>query len=87
MPTSVADTAGQLQSYLQKFIWAEIGKLDTNTVNLILDELMRAAVDGGMGSLRCEKVAELMTSLNSINVRGRVLARVRKVWWKDDVMS
>ncbi len=61
----------------------EIGKLDTGTVNLILDELMRAAVDGGMGSMRCEKVAELMTPLNSINVRGRVLARVRKVWRRD----
>ncbi|KAI0638553.1 hypothetical protein C8Q77DRAFT_1047292 [Trametes polyzona] len=69
----------ELQSYLQKYIWMEIGKLDTNTVNNILDELMRAAVDGGLGSLRCEKVAELMTSLNSINARGRVLARIRKV--------
>ena len=57
----------------------EIGRLESGTLNLILDELMRAAVDGGMGSLRCEKVAETMTALNTINVRGRILARLRKV--------
>ncbi|KAI0355329.1 hypothetical protein OH77DRAFT_1424817 [Trametes cingulata] len=75
----------ELHSYLHKFIWAEIGRLETGTLNLILDELMRAAVDGGMGSLRCEKVAETMTALNSINVRGRVLARIRKVIGKTSI--
>ena len=69
----------QLTSYVHKFIWVEIGKLETNTVNIILDELMRAAVDGGMGSIRSERVADTMSSINSINVRGRILARVRKV--------
>ena len=69
----------QLHSFVQKFIWVEVGKLETNTVNIILDELMRAAVDGGMGSSRCEKVADTMSALNTINVRGRILARVRKV--------
>ncbi|KAI8982739.1 hypothetical protein BD414DRAFT_515918 [Trametes punicea] len=75
----------ELQSYTLKFIWAEIGRLDSGTLNLVLDELMRAAVDGGMGSLRCEKVAETMTVLNSINVRGRVLARLRKVIGKTSI--
>ncbi|CDO69579.1 hypothetical protein BN946_scf184759.g19 [Trametes cinnabarina] len=69
----------ELQTYVLKFIWTEVAKLDSGTLNVIMDELMRAAVDGGMGSLRCEKVAETMTVLNSINVRGRVLARLRKV--------
>lgn len=40
---------------------------------------MRAAVDGGIGSQRCEIVADTMSALKSINVRGRILARIRKV--------
>ncbi|KAI0371618.1 hypothetical protein BV20DRAFT_1017123 [Pilatotrama ljubarskyi] len=78
-------TENELHSYLHKFIWAEVGRLETGTLNLILDELMRAAVDGGMASVRCEKVAETMTALNSINVRGRVLARIRKVIGKTSI--
>ncbi|TBU46391.1 hypothetical protein BD309DRAFT_622853 [Dichomitus squalens] len=75
----------ELHSFVQKFIWFEVGKLETNTINIILDELMRAAVDGGMGSSRCEKVADTMSALNTINVRGRVLARVRKVIGKTSI--
>ena len=40
---------------------------------------MRAAVDGGIGSQRCEIVADTMSSLSSINVRARIAARIRKV--------
>lgn len=69
----------ELSSFVHKYIWTEISKLETNTINIILDELMRAAVDGGMGSARCERVAETMNAVSSINVRGRLLARVRKV--------
>ena len=64
---------------IQKNIWTEVGKLDSNVVNIVLDELMRAAVDGGMGSSRCDKVADTMSALNTINVCDRILARVRKV--------
>ena len=64
---------------MQKYLWCEIGRLDSDTVNVILDELMRAAVDGGIGSQRCEIVADTMSSLSSINVRARIAARIRKV--------
>lgn len=40
---------------------------------------MRAAVDGGMGSSRCERVADTIGAISSINVRGRIFARIRKV--------
>lgn len=62
-----------------KHIWAEIGKLDSSVVNAVLDELMRAAVDGGVSSVRCERVAGTMSAISSINVRGRILSRLRKV--------
>ncbi|KAL7282669.1 hypothetical protein ACG7TL_004142 [Trametes sanguinea] len=85
MLVDMTTSESELHSYVLKFIWTEVGKLDSATLNLIMDELMRAAVDGGMGSLRCEKVAETMTVLNSINVRGRVLARLRKVIGKTSI--
>ncbi|RPD66792.1 hypothetical protein L226DRAFT_452976 [Lentinus tigrinus ALCF2SS1-7] len=75
----------ELSAYVHKYIWTEIGKLETNTTNIILDELMRAAVDGGMGSTRCERVADTMVFVNSINVRGRILARIRKVIGKTSI--
>lgn len=70
---------GQIYIVVQKYIWIEVSKLDSSVVNAILDELMRAAVDGGSGSQRCEIVADTMAALSSINVRGRILSRIRKV--------
>ncbi|PCH40763.1 hypothetical protein WOLCODRAFT_88808 [Wolfiporia cocos MD-104 SS10] len=72
-------TDEQLHGLLQKYIWGEVGKLDSGVVNLVLDELMRAAVDGGAGSARCDRVADTMGAISSINVRGRLLSRLRKV--------
>ena len=71
----------QLHGMVLKYIWAEIGKLDSCVVNAVLDELMRAAVDGGVSSVRCERVADTMGAITSINVRGRILSRLRKVKW------
>ena len=62
----------------QKAIWAEIAKLDSVAVNIALDELMRAAIDGGASSHACEIIALIMTPLSSINVRGQILSKMRK---------
>lgn len=75
----IADNTTQLDCLIQKYVWGEIGKLDSSVVNVVLDELMRAAVDGGVSSSRCERVADTMGAISSINVRGRILARLRKV--------
>lgn len=40
---------------------------------------MRAAVDGGLGSRRCEQVADTLIAMSSINVRARVLMKLRRV--------
>ncbi|THH31919.1 hypothetical protein EUX98_g2275 [Antrodiella citrinella] len=77
---SVADHS--IYPMIQKNIWTEVGKLDSSVVNVVLDELMRAAVDGGLGSTRCDVVADIMSGITSINVRGRIFARVRKVLGK-----
>lgn len=69
----------ELDALIQRYIWTEIGKLDSSVVNAVLDELMRAAVDGGIGSVRCARVADSMGAMSSINIRGRLLSRLRKV--------
>ena len=63
----------------QQTIWAEISHLDSATTNIVLDELMRAAIDGGVGTQRCETVACLMSFLSSVNVRGQIFSKIRKV--------
>ncbi|TCD61394.1 Ras GTPase activating protein ira2 [Steccherinum ochraceum] len=67
---------------VQKSVWSEVGKLDSNVVNIVLDELMRAAVDGGIASKKGDVIADIMSGITSINVRGRIFARIRKVLGK-----
>src|SRR5258708_5039123 len=66
---------------IQKTIWAEIARLDTAIVTIALDELVRAATDGGIGSRRCEIMADTLIVLSSISVRGKILSKLRKVWF------
>jgi neurofibromin 1 len=40
---------------------------------------MRSAIDGGVGSRRCEVIARTVAALSSINVRGRIFSKLRKV--------
>lgn len=62
-----------------RLIWPEVGKLDSSVVNIVLDEVMRASVDGGLGSTRCETMAEIVAHMCSKSARGRILAKLRKV--------
>jgi len=64
---------------VQQYIWSEICKLDSPAVNIVLDELMRTAVDGPFGSRRSEIITDTVGTLSSINVRGRILSKLRKV--------
>ena len=64
---------------IQKHIWAEVAKLDSNIVDIILDELVRTATDGGIGTRRCETISHIVAALSSINVRGRIYSKLRKV--------
>jgi hypothetical protein len=71
--------ATQIHAMVQQYIWAEVAKLDSTVCNVVLDELMRSAVDGGVGSKRSEIITDTVGTLSSINVRGRLLSRLRKV--------
>lgn len=48
-------------------------------VNATLDELTRSAIDGGLGSTRCELIAEALVNMSSVEVKGKLLARLRRV--------
>ena len=67
---------------VHKYVWAEIGKLDSSIVNVVLEELIRAATDGGIGSRRCEIIARTAAGLASVNVRGKIFVKLRKVLGK-----
>lgn len=66
-------------STILEHIWTEVAKLDSNIVDIILDELVRAATDGGIDTRSCETISHIVATLSSINVRGRIYSRLRKV--------
>jgi hypothetical protein len=68
-------------------VWAELAKHDSLLLNIALEELIRAAVDGGLGSRRCEQVADTLIAMSSINVRARVLMKLRRVSFRDRLLS
>ncbi|KAJ7458402.1 hypothetical protein B0H11DRAFT_187286 [Mycena galericulata] len=68
----------ELTSATQRFVWSEIARLDPLIVDVVLDELIRAATDGGVGSSRCETIGLLLASMTSISVRGKLIFKLRK---------
>jgi neurofibromin 1 len=64
---------------IQRHIWAEIGKLDQELVAIVLDEMVKIATSSGIGTRSCDVVADTLISLASLNVRGRLLGKMRKV--------
>lgn len=68
----------QVYAMVQQYLWSEICKLDSPAVNIVLDELMRTAVDGSVGSRNSEVITDTVGTLSSINVRGRILSKLRK---------
>ena len=73
-------------STIQKHIWAEVAKLDSYIVDIVLDELVRTATDGGIGTRRCETISHIVAALSSINVRGRIYLKLRKVRHMDPIL-
>ncbi|KAF9480190.1 hypothetical protein BDN70DRAFT_931958 [Pholiota conissans] len=71
-------TFPEITSTIQKHIWSEVAKLDSNILDIILDELVRTATDGGIGTRRCETISHIVAALSSIHVRGRIYSKLRK---------
>ncbi|GLB34218.1 putative GTPase-activator protein for Ras-like GTPases [Lyophyllum shimeji] len=75
----LAATYPDITTTIQKYIWVEVGKLDPVIIDVVLDELVRTATEGGVGTHRCEAIAHAIASLSSISVRGRIYSKLRKV--------
>lgn len=75
----------ELVPVFHKTIWAEIAHLEPGAISIALDELVRAATDGGLGSRRCESVADTIVVISSISVRGKILSKLRKAIGKTNL--
>src|SRR4051794_23312662 len=63
---------------VQSKIWSTLGKVDEIT-NIIIDEFVQYAVDHGISSPQSEIVANTIVTLSSVNIRGKIIAKLRKV--------
>lgn len=63
---------------VNKLVWENLGRANSGTVNATLDELTKSAIDGGLGSTRCELIAEALVNMSSVEVKGKLLARLRR---------
>ncbi|QRV73161.1 GTPase-activating protein [Ceratobasidium sp. AG-Ba] len=69
---------GEFYPLVNKIIWESLGRSNTGTVNATLDELTKSAIDGGLGSPRCELIAEALVNMSSVEVKGKLIARLRR---------
>lgn len=76
----IAITVKQPDMYatMQRNIWSQISKLD-DLVPIFLDVFSEAAMDSGLHTDRFDSVLDTMVSFASINLRGKLLAKLRRV--------
>jgi len=63
---------------VQEHVWSVIGSSHEALVDLVVTELLNTAVNSGLGSDKAETVADILVSLSSTTVRGKVISRLRK---------
>ncbi|KAG9288022.1 hypothetical protein G9A89_017617 [Geosiphon pyriformis] len=68
----------EMNNLVQSKVWSTLGRVDKIT-NLIIDEFINYAMDHGIGSSEAETVSNTIVTLSSIYIRGKVIARLRKV--------
>ncbi|CAO3650284.1 unnamed protein product [Mucor fragilis] len=66
---------------VQAKIWKTIGQID-DILNLVLDSFIQFSIENGVGSPQAEAMADTFVTLSNIAVRGKVVARLRKVLQK-----
>jgi hypothetical protein len=76
---NIAHVAPQLSLMVQKYVWSEVSKLDNLLHSIVLEELLRIAIDAGCGTHRSEIVGRILASLSSIQMRGKIFTKLRKV--------
>ena len=69
----------RLQPVIQEHIWSRLAEKNEHLTDVVLAELMDAAMGGGMGSEKAECVAEILHAISTTAIRGQLIARLRKV--------
>ena len=67
-----------MYNIVQAKIWKTLGKVD-DLINLVLDAFVHFSVEHGVGSAQTEAMADTFVTLSNVAVRGKVIARLRKV--------
>ncbi|GAC96962.1 RasGAP group protein [Pseudozyma hubeiensis SY62] len=75
---SITTKQPDMYGVMQRCVWSQLGRLD-DLVSTFLDVFTEAAMDSGLHTERFEAVLDTMVSFGSINLRGKLLSRLRKV--------
>lgn len=67
----------EMYATMQRNVWSQISKLD-DLIPIILDVFFEAAMDSGLHTERFDRVLDTMVSFASINLRGKLLAKLRR---------
>ncbi|WWC73068.1 uncharacterized protein I206_107033 [Kwoniella pini CBS 10737] len=68
----------RLHLAIQEQIWAILTQSHESLADLVVIELIHAAIDAGIGSDKAECVGDILVSVSSTAVRGKVIAKLRK---------
>jgi len=71
-------TRNDMYNIVQAKVWKTLGKVD-DLINLVLDAFVHFSVEHGVGSAQTEAMADTFVTLSNVAVRGKVIARLRKV--------
>ncbi|GAB5590022.1 Ras GTPase activating protein ira2 [Umbelopsis nana] len=63
---------------VQDKVWKTIGQVD-DVINLVLDTFVQFSVEHGIGSPQAETMADTLVTLSNIAVKGKIIARLRRV--------
>nr|XP_018259204.1 neurofibromin 1 [Kwoniella dejecticola CBS 10117]OBR81362.1 neurofibromin 1 [Kwoniella dejecticola CBS 10117] len=68
----------RLHLAIQEQVWAILTQSHESLADIVIIELIHAAVDAGIGSDKAECVGDILVSVSSTAVRGKVIAKLRK---------
>lgn len=68
----------RLHLSLLEHVWSPLTH-NSDLSDIVLPELLDAAVDGGLGSDRVDCIGDILCSISSTSIQGKVIARLRKV--------
>uniref|UniRef100_V5ET08 Ras GTPase activating protein RasGAP n=2 Tax=Kalmanozyma brasiliensis (strain GHG001) TaxID=1365824 RepID=V5ET08_KALBG len=75
---SITTKQPDMYAIMQRCVWSQLSRLD-DLIPTFLDVFAEAAMDSGLHTERFEAVLDTMVSFSSINMRGKLLSRLRKV--------